>query len=153
MPITASAGVATYPGHAGDADTLVRAADDALYESKRAGRNRTTVSAGVPPEAQVDALDLVWDERGFRPLDLFEQARERTGYLVVLVVLGWTTIARVVRAEVLALKEREFVQAARAMGASRAWFPTRVRSRAVPGRSRPTPTPGAAAADRACRRW
>jgi diguanylate cyclase (GGDEF)-like protein len=56
VPITASAGVATYPGHAGDADTLVRAADDALYESKRAGRNRTTVSAGVPPEAQVDAL-------------------------------------------------------------------------------------------------
>jgi diguanylate cyclase (GGDEF)-like protein len=56
VPITASAGVATYPGHAGDADTLVRAADDALYESKRAGRNRTTMSAGVPPEAQVDAL-------------------------------------------------------------------------------------------------
>jgi diguanylate cyclase (GGDEF)-like protein len=56
VPITASAGVATYPAHAGDADTLVRAADDALYESKRAGRDRTTMSAGVPPEAQVDAL-------------------------------------------------------------------------------------------------
>jgi len=56
VPITASAGVATYPGHAGDADTLVRAADDALYQSKRAGRDRTSVSAGVPPEAQVDAL-------------------------------------------------------------------------------------------------
>jgi diguanylate cyclase (GGDEF)-like protein len=56
VPITASAGVATYPAHAGDADTLVRAADDALYESKRSGRNRTTMSAGVPPEAQVDAL-------------------------------------------------------------------------------------------------
>ena len=56
VPITASAGVATYPAHAGDADTLVRAADDALYESKRGGRDRTTVSAGVPPEAQVDAL-------------------------------------------------------------------------------------------------
>jgi len=56
VPVTASAGVATYPGHAGDADTLVRAADDALYQSKRAGRDRTSVSAGVPPEAQVDAL-------------------------------------------------------------------------------------------------
>jgi two-component system cell cycle response regulator len=56
VPITASAGVATYPGHAGDADTLVRAADDALYQSKRAGRDRTTQSSGVPPEAQVDAL-------------------------------------------------------------------------------------------------
>lgn len=56
VPITASAGVATFPGQAGDADTLVRAADDALYESKHAGRNRTTSSQGVPPEAQVDAL-------------------------------------------------------------------------------------------------
>jgi len=55
-PVSASAGVATYPSHAADADTLVRAADQALYVSKNAGRNRTTVSAGVPPEAQVDAL-------------------------------------------------------------------------------------------------
>jgi diguanylate cyclase (GGDEF)-like protein len=56
VPITASAGVATYPSHAGDADTLVRAADEALYRSKHGGRDRTTQSAGVPPEAQVDAL-------------------------------------------------------------------------------------------------
>ena len=56
VPITASAGVATFPGHAGDADTLVRAADDALYASKAAGRDQTTASRGVPPEAQVDAL-------------------------------------------------------------------------------------------------
>ncbi|MCU1602336.1 MAG: diguanylate cyclase [Frankiales bacterium] len=56
VPITASAGVATYPSHAGDADTLVRAADEALYRSKHAGRNTTSMSEGVPPEAQVDAL-------------------------------------------------------------------------------------------------
>jgi diguanylate cyclase (GGDEF)-like protein len=56
VPITASAGVATYPSHAGDADTLVRAADEALYASKHAGRDRTTLSLGIPPEAQVDAL-------------------------------------------------------------------------------------------------
>jgi diguanylate cyclase (GGDEF)-like protein len=56
VPITASAGVSTYPSHAGDADTLVRAADEALYASKHAGRDQTTVSLGVPPEAQVDAL-------------------------------------------------------------------------------------------------
>jgi diguanylate cyclase (GGDEF)-like protein len=56
VPVTASAGVATYPSHAGDADTLVRAADQALYQSKHEGRNRTTQSTGVPPEAQVDAL-------------------------------------------------------------------------------------------------
>ena len=56
VPITASAGVATYPSHAGDADTLVRAADEALYRSKHAGRDQTSLSEGVPPEAQVDAL-------------------------------------------------------------------------------------------------
>lgn len=37
--------------------------------------------------------------------------------VIVLVALGWTTIARVVRGTVLALKAREFVQAARAIGA------------------------------------
>ena len=36
--------------------------------------------------------------------------------ILVLVLLGWTTIARVVRGEVLALREREFVLAARALG-------------------------------------
>jgi len=35
---------------------------------------------------------------------------------LVLVLLGWTTIARVVRAEALALKQREYVLAARALG-------------------------------------
>lgn len=37
--------------------------------------------------------------------------------VIVLVALGWTTIARVVRGTVLALKTREFVQAAQAIGA------------------------------------
>ena len=43
-PITASAGVATYPVNATDAAALVKAADDALYESKRTGRDRVTRS-------------------------------------------------------------------------------------------------------------
>ncbi len=36
---------------------------------------------------------------------------------LVLVLLGWTTIARVMRGEVRALKEREYVRAAQAVGA------------------------------------
>lgn len=38
--------------------------------------------------------------------------------IIVLGVAGWVTYARVVRAESLALKSREFVEAARAVGAS-----------------------------------
>src|ERR671921_865537 len=36
VPITISVGAASYPRNAMDADSLVRAADEALYESKRA---------------------------------------------------------------------------------------------------------------------
>jgi diguanylate cyclase (GGDEF)-like protein len=43
-PVTVSAGVATFPVHATDTDSLVQMADGALYESKGAGRNRTTVA-------------------------------------------------------------------------------------------------------------
>ena len=44
LPISASAGVATYGVHATTADGLVAAADEALYHSKRMGRNRSTIS-------------------------------------------------------------------------------------------------------------
>ncbi len=47
-PLTASAGVASYPSQASDVDSLVRAADDALLVSKRAGRNRTTRATSEP---------------------------------------------------------------------------------------------------------
>lgn len=36
--------------------------------------------------------------------------------MIIIGVLGWTQVARIVRAEVLSIKEREFVEAARAIG-------------------------------------
>ena len=42
--VSASAGVASYPAHATSAADLVKAADEALYESKRSGRDRLTRS-------------------------------------------------------------------------------------------------------------
>lgn len=44
VPVTASAGVATYPMNARDAESLIRYADEALYESKAQGRDRSTRS-------------------------------------------------------------------------------------------------------------
>jgi diguanylate cyclase (GGDEF)-like protein len=46
--VTSSFGVAVYPQHAGDAEALLRAADEALYEAKKAGRNRVVVSQAMP---------------------------------------------------------------------------------------------------------
>jgi diguanylate cyclase (GGDEF)-like protein len=46
--VTSSFGVAVYPQHAGDAEALLRAADEALYEAKKAGRNRVVVSRAAP---------------------------------------------------------------------------------------------------------
>jgi diguanylate cyclase (GGDEF)-like protein len=47
VPVTASVGVATYPINGATVDDLVKAADDALYQSKRAGRDRVTVARPV----------------------------------------------------------------------------------------------------------
>jgi len=44
VSITTSAGVGIYPVHGGDADTLMKSADLALYEAKRAGKNAYRIS-------------------------------------------------------------------------------------------------------------
>ncbi len=51
IPVTASAGVATLPGNAATGAELVAAADEALYASKRAGRDRVTFSDRQAPVA------------------------------------------------------------------------------------------------------
>jgi diguanylate cyclase (GGDEF)-like protein len=49
LPVTLSAGVATLPDNAVDADRLVAAADSALYDAKGAGRDRTVASSRARP--------------------------------------------------------------------------------------------------------
>jgi GGDEF domain-containing protein len=51
--VTMSAGVATLPANAADEEGLIAAADEALYKSKRTGRNRTTASNRRGPAAPV----------------------------------------------------------------------------------------------------
>jgi diguanylate cyclase (GGDEF)-like protein len=49
--VTASLGVANFPLHASSRDTLVVAADRALYNSKNCGRNRVS----LPPEESIES--------------------------------------------------------------------------------------------------
>jgi len=46
-PITLSFGVATYPGNGLNGEALIGAADEALYEAKRTGRDRVVVARGA----------------------------------------------------------------------------------------------------------
>jgi len=49
--ITVSLGIAVYPDHAKTFEELLQASDKALYESKRAGRNRSTLYVEQPEAA------------------------------------------------------------------------------------------------------
>jgi diguanylate cyclase (GGDEF)-like protein len=55
-PVTVSTGVATFPVHAADSGSLVQKADGALYASKRAGRNTTTVADRTLADAADELL-------------------------------------------------------------------------------------------------
>ena len=48
-PITISVGIAEFPIHGGDMAEIIRAADDALYQAKKAGRDRIEISRGNNP--------------------------------------------------------------------------------------------------------
>jgi diguanylate cyclase (GGDEF)-like protein len=55
LGVTVSIGYAVFPEHAGTPDSLIEAADQALYRSKKTGRNR--VSAAEGPRARTRAGD------------------------------------------------------------------------------------------------
>jgi diguanylate cyclase (GGDEF)-like protein/putative nucleotidyltransferase with HDIG domain len=66
-PVTVSVGVASFPAHGTTRDELLAAADAALYASKRAGKNRTSIAGesdpahpgGPPPSRREIGLDLL----------------------------------------------------------------------------------------------
>jgi diguanylate cyclase (GGDEF)-like protein len=56
--VTASIGVAAYPDHGRDRESLLKVADETMYASKHAGKNRVTVIPGQPGAASADAAAL-----------------------------------------------------------------------------------------------
>ncbi len=59
---TASFGVASFPAHASSRDTLVVAADRALYHSKRNGRNRVSMPDEESSEILTEAVEYTANE-------------------------------------------------------------------------------------------
>ena len=53
LEVTASLGVAFFPDHAADPESLLGAADEALYEAKRKGRNRVKIFADAAAKPAV----------------------------------------------------------------------------------------------------
>jgi hypothetical protein len=61
--ISVSIGCANRPAHAKDAPALIQAADTALFQAKREGRNRVILFNGLSVAAKADEVSLsaVWD--------------------------------------------------------------------------------------------
>jgi diguanylate cyclase (GGDEF)-like protein len=51
LNVTLSLGIATYPNHCDDEETLIRAADEAMYACKHAGRNCSKIYSGSPAQS------------------------------------------------------------------------------------------------------
>ena len=55
LAITLSIGIAVFPADGGDADALVRSADEAMFEAKHAGRNTFRVHSAAVPATRTQA--------------------------------------------------------------------------------------------------
>lgn len=64
--LTASFGIALFPDHADEPDALLRAADEALYAAKGAGRNRVLIQE-APARPQLHAVDTATRSPGKAP--------------------------------------------------------------------------------------
>jgi diguanylate cyclase (GGDEF)-like protein len=85
--ITASIGVAVYPRDSQDRETLIRAADMAMYHAKARGRNRYAYYSEEMNAAAANALDIETGLRSALERDAFElyfQPQFHTGFRQVM---------------------------------------------------------------------
>ncbi len=86
--ISASIGITFFPNDAGDVDTLLKNADQAMYASKSAGRNRFSHFTGSMQTTVQERLQLANDLRGALAANQFEV------YLQPIVELATDCIAK-----------------------------------------------------------
>ncbi|NND68315.1 MAG: GGDEF domain-containing protein [Halioglobus sp.] len=101
LQVGASIGVALYPDHGEDPESLLRGADQAMYRAKRAGRNRVVFAEGASEQGQrsawqrPDAADVAGATSSEDEAGMLEQLSTRVVDLCIMVMAATITIALV----------------------------------------------------------
>jgi diguanylate cyclase (GGDEF)-like protein len=105
IPVSVSIGVASFPSHGNDPEGLFAAADRAMYQVKRRGRDGVAVAGGVHGAAMMPALDRfvgrTEELRGLvRLLDDATRGRPRTVAVLGEAGVGKSTLLRQLEPEI-----------------------------------------------------
>lgn len=107
LPITMSAGLVSFPGDGDTYEEIFAGADQALYEAKRAGRDRVSMVGDKKAQIPIKLfVDRVQEKEAIRAFMVGGSHRLRVAVIHGLVGVGKTRLSR----EVLTgLKEREII--------------------------------------------
>ena len=106
LKVTVSIGVACFPDHANDAESLRKSAYDALNQAKRLGRNLVRVS-GEPEEAPLEEVEKVI--KSYRAILELKEDWDGEGASVIAAET-WQRAVTFLRRNLLALWEKKGIQ-------------------------------------------